>query len=1019
MADDSLAKALTAALGGVGGAIAVVVLNKLAEKSGETLFGLLKKAAGAGLGALARLLRGDRLVERYRRVIPDTYGRHVLTQKRIINVSELYVDLQYVQADSRHDLLSYVAGQRAVLVLGEAGAGKSLLMKSFLLKWAADRSRAAKARIPVLVELHRCNAESTDFIQLIADRYTRSRDRGAAKAKEFVEDRLAKGGFRVLFDGLDEVSIERQQAVATALRGFRERYAGDEGENVMVVTCRGSAYTGQLGDAFQKVEIAEFDDAAILRFLDKWLTSERATGRTAEEIEALGTAEEIFEQIRRNPLLINLARNPLLLSLIADLYTVKVAGRGGTLPAFRSELYGEITDHLVNRDPLLGRPAGSSSFDPADKLTVLKRVALVMTETSPAEGDRLVIASEQLDEAIRDALMDRNLNFESGRKLLREIVERSQLLARSENGERYWFAHRSFQEYFTARALEGRRHIVRLLDGYWSDPDFWRDTVRFWCGLPDLDCTDVVADIFHAEEPRNRVLALECLTDAREIDGTLAGEIIGYFMRQLADAHDDPDLEGVVAAFGTVAAGSGLRSEGVFKQLKERAERGEPPAMEALARSGRDAAARLLARHAEDHDVAARMYLRDMGEAAVPALAGVAERGKRWAIDALGEIGTPAAAVRLSALVWQEESKAVYRAAWWLAALLTRPSVELALRDRDGARGRRPDLPIHSYAWDPFRSSDAAEGRFTDLVGRISFLLDPRGRDEDSRERARAQLPAEIQAIDPRLGLQLAALNLAAEWQTNPAEGPDRARNLYDQWEEATGMARPLRRRHGDREAPELGQVMKEIFDLNGISPYTRLLVGLLPEHLQVSVVSEPQWRQLGYGSGPLDVPAWSRAAKDTEHKTDLYWGVGVVALLVLALGGIGIGMARAVGTAGGWWPWGPAWLSWATLALVVLGGLALPAASWLPTPHDDNAAVVFLFAWGLALDRRRGRDHRLGGPADGLADRGGPAGPADRQPLPPDPGGLPERAGRPTVLVAAPGSIWLIPRSRTTEADT
>src|ERR1051325_8165570 len=94
MADDSLAKALTAALGGVGGAIAVIVLSKAAEKSGESRFGLVKRAASAGLALLARLLRGDRLLERYRRVIPTAYGSHFLTPKRRIKVGGLYVDLQ-------------------------------------------------------------------------------------------------------------------------------------------------------------------------------------------------------------------------------------------------------------------------------------------------------------------------------------------------------------------------------------------------------------------------------------------------------------------------------------------------------------------------------------------------------------------------------------------------------------------------------------------------------------------------------------------------------------------------------------------------------------------------------------------------------------------------------------------------------------------------------------------------------------------------------------------------------------
>lgn len=935
MADDSLAKVLAGLGLGAGGLLAATLLNKFAEKSGESLFGLVKKVATTGLLALVRLLRGDRVLERYRRAIPHEYGSHVLTQKRTISIRELYVDLQYVKAGSRHDLLSHVTGQRAVLVLGEAGAGKSLLLKSFLLRWAADSARPAK--IPVLVELHRCNAESPDFVQLIADRFRRSGDRGGGKAREFVEDRLARGGLRILFDGLDELSTERQDAVAAALQEFRRTHVGTDNENAMIVTCRGSAYTGQLGDAFAKVEIADFDDAAILRFLGKWLTSERSpdSGRTPEEIAAFGSAEQIFEQIRQNPLLINLARNPLLLSLIADLYTVKAAGKGGTLPAMRSELYGQITDHLISRDPLMGRPSYQSPFDSDEKIAVLKRVALVMTETSPSEGDRLVIASAQLDEAIKDALVDRNLTFEAGRRLLREIVDRSRLLTRSENGERYWFAHRSFQEYFTARALEQRRHIGRLLDGYWSDPIFWRDTVRFWCGLKDIDCTDVVADIFRtddgddakaADKPEPPVLTLECLTDAREIDGALAQEIIGYFMERLGDAHDNPHLEGVVAAFGTVAAGSGLRSEDVFRRLRARAERGELPAMEALARSGRETAARLLARRADHGDTYARGCLREMGEAAVPALAEVADDGILWAIDVLGEIGTPAAALELAALIWRDtETDAVFRAAWWLAALLARPSVEQALREYQDFP--REGYTVHAYAWTPFQSDDESDTQLAWLVGRLSFLLDPGERDEAARDRALAQVPAALTVFDPRLGIQLAAFALAKEW--DPGKGVNEAAKLLrrlDEVSEAHPFARAQLRRHDGPAITGLSQevdgIVAEMLHRKGISPYTRQLVDLLPLPIKAVLPRQdvvwPIALRLMRDKSHSEV-AWRRAARDTEHRTTAPRAVGMSAAGVLATVGIGTGLLRDAGMLIGQWPLGWGWLGWLGPGLVAV----------------------------------------------------------------------------------------------------
>ncbi|MCU1644292.1 MAG: hypothetical protein JWN03_4567 [Nocardia sp.] len=928
---DSITEGLTAVFGGVaGGAIIVgilaIALKKFGDKLGEGLYGLLAELPRRAFERMAIRFSEDKRITHYRAKIPDEYGRHVLTKQRQIAVDSIYVHLQYERGGRRHDLRRRVLQEKAVLLLGEAGAGKSLLSKHFLLHWAQQpRKLQQKQQLPVLVELHRCDG-SVDLPSLIATRFRLPRDKNDSRAMEFVTQRLNDGAMRLLFDGLDEVNADQQPGVIAALEAFRKTHSSGDDANSIVVTGRGSAYNGSLG-AFEVIQIAGFDDSSILRFLDRWLTVERSAGSglTDAEIAELGTAERIFDQIRQSPQLLQLARTPLLLSLLADLYTGSLLRRGRSLPASRAAFYSRVSDHMVTRDLLLDRGERTSPFEPGDKLAVLKRIALAMTETPAEQGDRLVIAKERLRVVLAATLAALDLRAEHGRELVRDLTDRSQMLVSSDTGERFWFPHRSFQEYFTARALEGPVGAGRLLAGYWSDPTFWHDTVRFWCGLDGNNCTTVVERLFDSNDLKHQVLALECLSEASEIDDRLADRIVTHFLAGLSTPAPGPEptamgeATGIVGALGSVASRDTDRGRRVRGQLEAQADAGAVHAMRALARSGRaDAASFLVQLAVRTDDALTKECAESMGEVAVPALADAVAPDRLWTVDRLGGIGTPSAALELARLVWSSDTSAT-AAAWWLCALIREPNIEAALED-------------HTPLGDPARTYDGLDGAWD------PFTLDPKGRLAQLMRRvahlATTSSPPDflIERLDPRIAVLLSSLILV---RRRP-HGSEALRIVMGDQELNQVMHslgdRLLRSQRSDSNVRQVLHTFLRRFDF---SVTEIAILNTLPLTVERELVKYMMVYQFT-GNETARAELWSRASRDVEHSTtglNLLWRATVGAA---TLAFTGTGIYRAMATVAHTSPWGPTWLAWTML--IVFGVSAVVAAiTW----YFEEVAIV------------------------------------------------------------------------------
>ena len=308
-------------------------LDGLGGQSAEGLVGSLGRAGSLRRGRLRK----------YRRAVQVNLATHPLgfDGSGAIDIRSRYVPLQYERDGRREDVYARIREEKRSVVTGAPGAGKSLLLKNSMLIWAEGsrvtrQPRDSRRQIPVIVDLHRCNANDGDIPRLITEELARNQ---VHRADSFAAKALREGRLRLFFDGLDEVGRDRHEHVANMLRDFSRTYPACQ----MVVTCRDASYYGQLSPEFgHVVRVADFDDASMRQLLSRWPGLGRAD------------VDRLVNTLRSNPPLMRLARSPLLLTMIAYLYVNRFAKTGRTFPASRATFYETAIMHLLGRDRELG-----------------------------------------------------------------------------------------------------------------------------------------------------------------------------------------------------------------------------------------------------------------------------------------------------------------------------------------------------------------------------------------------------------------------------------------------------------------------------------------------------------------------------------------------------------------------------------------------------------------------------------------------------------------------------------------
>lgn len=416
-----------------------------------------------------------------------------------------------------------------LVVLGDPGAGKTILLKYITLAFAENQSERLgldEIRLPIFVHLYDYAAKRVDandvfsfpeyFNQLANSQLHLNLPEG------FFEEMLEKGECCICFDGLDELgAVGLRRELVAAIEALLARYP----RNRYIVASRLLGYEAAPLERreFTHLTLQPLSIEDIQHFIEKWYTLREKDLETRQErISHLSQAVVEQERVR------SLAANPLILTIIALEDRTDIE-----LPQERVQLYDRYVNLLIegwDRQPgmkhslrrrLLEKLAywmhSQQGIPPIGALELQLRHFL-------ASDPKLQLDEEQIQYEV-DAFLTR-------------IKTRGGLLVERSLGI-YSFSHLIFQEFLAASDIEKR--LAHSSEALWDEIQprlhdaHWREVVLLLLGSLnrfEQHNTELVRRIYQSSDSyesvvhRHLFLAARVLADHVEVEAALRNDIL-------------------------------------------------------------------------------------------------------------------------------------------------------------------------------------------------------------------------------------------------------------------------------------------------------------------------------------------------------------------------------------------------------------------------------------------------------------------------------------------------------------
>jgi len=897
----------------------------------DTFVKTLEKAVAAINHAFYQHFSGNPLLwglalKKYKAELAEKYQKLDIPfrpNNRPLKMAERYVPLNVSSssASKQVDASRAIAQAKRLMITGEPGSGKTMLLKIIALRYAQGKLGLPDDPVVILLDLNRLGDAlrgSPNPLEIIEQELVLALSRNDfPNASEFVKQRLAnqsnqKGTIMLLLDGLDEVSSSDRPQVGKHLTDFLDTYEACRA----VITCRTQVYRGEFsGIVQQTLNIEELSDQKIRQFLQPW----------EKEMPPDKSVDELLLQLRDRPEIKKLAQNPLLLTIIAFLYT----DTPFVLPHSRAEFYDKSTNVLLETlDQARQLPNQYKAFT---KRLLLKHLALYAQDSAKQRGadSRSLDYLKDVLPQTKKVLPSLNLDAEKDAEpILDEIVDRSGLLVKIDGGARYQFTHLTLQEFFAAEQL--LEDPQGLIDRFTADPGAWREVLKLWCGRVN-DSTEVIRQVYENQP----LAAFQGLADAQKIDPSLAKNIIANFKTRLGDPNQPPGME---KAFGLVASDTRPSSRGreVFQYLVDTLNSAQTSsmqklaAMDALSRTNLIKAAQELSKHYQDSTEIRQIMVR-MGDLAVPSLLENARESRPFALDDLMQIGTPDSAAALAECLWHRESAIAGKAAWLFAALLPRTGIEEGLPFKEEKiqekKFQQTAQENWNWAWDPFKHNDPSDSVFARIVGRTMYLLETTPTPETTPDH-----------LDPRLLIPLCAFSQKLKPQGN------RWTSDMDRLLEATRQnSKPKQafveseldqQSASEKEQSAIKQTIDRLLPDQAIrSHWGRLLSGV--PALQLDLL-----KRLMKSSPQPSKRDWKDLFRSVEYSFATSWQFRLIVMVAMIVSIVAVGSSINILSNH------PEWLEWIVLSLLII---AAPWALCLKESRGrfDDPSLFFQFGIG------------------------------------------------------------------------
>lgn len=371
------------------------------------------------------------------------------------------IESRYIEGKRRNQVVVKTSDQvilqnNRVLIIGEAGAGKSIILRETVLNLLSENTRDTKTKLPILVKAYDLAKSSSikfiDTLNNVVNRYYSLDDFDFESIRKDVEITL-------LIDGLDEiVDLSQRESVKEKIATF-----GNENPNIkIIITSRRTQDITGLNSmsSYQHWEILTFNFVQVREFLKKWFSNREDSNH------------RFLVALEDHKLLSRLPSTPLVLTLLAILFD---SDDYREIPANLAELYQMFLDLLLGKWNLDRRVETMYNANIREYLAT--EVAVHMHK------DKIIsISSHRFIEIIVNAARQRGIDVNPS-VLLNDFTEQTALMVFNDKKE-LEFRHLSFQEFLVA--IEIFKHTteekVEFLIQHFEE-SWWTKVLYFYCGL--------------------------------------------------------------------------------------------------------------------------------------------------------------------------------------------------------------------------------------------------------------------------------------------------------------------------------------------------------------------------------------------------------------------------------------------------------------------------------------------------------------------------------------------------------
>jgi hypothetical protein len=481
------------------------------------------------------------------------------------NIRATFAESGEIIEESFDNVTQIIDRVKQLVLLGEPGIGKTTTLWKLAADYAASAKQQPTAPLPILLHL----GTLTSQVSLRAEL---DRQLGSLSFEEL----LSQKRLVLLFDGLNEVSLEHRAKIVAELHNLVQ--LAQRMDTVLIITCRELDYQSDLVlNMQQQVRLAPLDPGRIRQFVTNYLPEDgenlfwQLLGADAKvwqqlwkewqadgmgdfssmwisddypknlhmfrtEIESIQGLRKAMRGESSTRSMLALARNPYILYMITEIYAELT-----TLPSNKSKLFELFIWHLL------------------------------------WERERF---PEDLIHTLRNHLA--NLAYTMQRKRLGSVVGRTEVLQLLPEKMLYYavrasllegntiirFTHQLLQEFFATYKLDQDMQAGTSATNYWPATNWWKiqgweDTAILLAGKYENDTTPMLQWLQEA----NPLLAARCMTES----GTYTPEDWYTKLRSvclLQLANDSPPkgraaLGRALGLLGDPRPGVGLRADGI------------------------------------------------------------------------------------------------------------------------------------------------------------------------------------------------------------------------------------------------------------------------------------------------------------------------------------------------------------------------------------------------------------------------------------------------------------------------